>query len=105
MTARMILLAGAAFAALVGSAAAADYDIPWYEAHPAERSDALRRCHNDFRLAQTPECANAEAAAIGAWGAQHKAFVPFKSFDPPTTPIPMPAPVAPPVTTGGDRAA
>src|SRR5690242_3004814 len=75
MTARMILLAAGALAALAGSSLAEDYNIPWFEAHPSERSAMLLRCHNDFRLAQTPECANAEAASIRAWGAQHQPFV------------------------------
>ena len=48
----------------LGSAAMpiADFDIPYFLANPEVHEEMLRRCHNDARLAMTPECENAELA-------------------------------------------
>jgi hypothetical protein len=64
-----IVLAAGVFATPV-----ADFDIPWYQANPAARRDALVRCHNDQRLADTPECRNAELAGTREFYKQFKPF-------------------------------
>jgi hypothetical protein len=46
----------------------ADHDIDWFDAHPAERGEMLRRCHSDYRLADTPICMNAEASGTRELG-------------------------------------
>jgi hypothetical protein len=40
----------------------ADFDIPYFLNNPEIHAETLRRCHNDVRLAMTPECENAELA-------------------------------------------
>ncbi|MGD9617766.1 MAG: hypothetical protein AB7O13_23640 [Alphaproteobacteria bacterium] len=42
-------------------------DIPWCEAHPAERSAVLKQCRDDYRLARSALCANAETAETRAY--------------------------------------
>jgi len=42
-------------------------DIPWFEAHPAERSAVLKQCRDDHRLARSALCANAETAETRAY--------------------------------------
>ena len=42
-------------------------DIPWFEAHPAERSAVLKQCRDDHRLARSAHCANAETAETRAY--------------------------------------
>jgi hypothetical protein len=51
---------------LAVSASALAQDIPWFEAHPAERRAMLKRCRDDYRLARTALCANAETAEARA---------------------------------------
>jgi hypothetical protein len=46
----------------------ADFDIPYFQANPQVREETIRRCRDDYRLAQTPECMNAEAAATRSLG-------------------------------------
>ena len=48
----------------IGGAAVpvADFDIPYFLANPKVHEEMLRRCHNDVRMAVTPECENAERA-------------------------------------------
>lgn len=43
-------------------------DIPYFSANPELRSEMLKRCHNDYALARTPECENAEAAGTLTMG-------------------------------------
>lgn len=74
----------------------ADRDIPYFEKNPAVMRETLRRCHADHRLAQTPECQNAEAAASRGLGR------PLPLERPPEATPPAPPP---PVKKGGDRAA
>ncbi len=49
------------------AALAADYDIPWFEAHTAQRQEALKMCRNDYRYARKAICANAETADARAY--------------------------------------
>ena len=42
-------------------------DIPWFEAHPVERSTVLKQCRDDHRLARGAICANAETAETRAY--------------------------------------
>jgi hypothetical protein len=46
----------------------ADRDIPYFQKNPTVMRETLRKCHQDYRLAQTPECQNAEAAATRGLG-------------------------------------
>lgn len=66
MVARAVLLL-----ALAATPASAQ-TIPWFEAHPQERTTTLRACRDDYRLQATPSgaatCANAEAAEGRAYG-------------------------------------
>ena len=48
-------------------APAAEHDIPWFEANPLARQEWLHRCGNDFRLARSPICGNAEKAEQRAY--------------------------------------
>lgn len=57
--------------AMISSAEAKDRikahrDIPWYETHPVERAEMLRRCHKDTLIGRSPDCANAELGSVGA---------------------------------------
>ena len=74
----------------------ADFDIPYFLANPAVHAETLRRCHNDARLAMTPECENAERAGtrrigrpltspLSLWPQAKK-----KQTDRPTNPVPRP---------------
>jgi hypothetical protein len=68
----------------------ADRDIDWFDAHPKERAEMLKRCHADYQLADTPECMNAEASGTRELGRM-------------TQPI-RPASPAPATKKGGERA-
>ena len=54
-------------AALIAATPAVAQDVPWFEAHPAERRAVLEQCHDDHRLARRPVCANAETAETRAY--------------------------------------
>jgi hypothetical protein len=56
----------------------ADRDIDWFDAHPQERAETLKRCHADYRLADTPECLNAEASGTRELGRMHQPIKPPK---------------------------
>jgi len=56
----------------------AERDIDWFDAHPQERAEMLRRCHADYRLADTPECLNAEASGTRELGRMHQPVRPPK---------------------------
>ena len=45
------LLSAALAAALITAVSALAQDVPWFEANPAARREALARCHDDHRLA------------------------------------------------------
>ncbi len=47
---------------LGGAAVPVDFDIPYFLNNPRNHEETLRRCHDDVRLAATPECENAELA-------------------------------------------
>lgn len=49
-------------------ASALAQDIPWFEAHPAERRAVLERCRDNHRWARRALCANAETAEARAYG-------------------------------------
>ncbi|MGE3280021.1 MAG: EexN family lipoprotein [Alphaproteobacteria bacterium] len=51
-----------ALSLLAVPASALAQTIPWFEAHPAERSAVLKRCRDDHRLGRSALCANAETA-------------------------------------------
>jgi hypothetical protein len=59
---------------------AADYDIPWFVEHSAARLQTLKLCHDDYRLARTPTCENAEAAATRVWGSKLAANDPMTTM-------------------------
>ncbi len=61
----VVLAAVAPSAAIAGE----KFDIPYFVAHPGERTATLQMCHNDYRYAVTLICENAEAAATRVWGA------------------------------------
>jgi hypothetical protein len=85
----------------LGSAAVpvAEFDIPYFLANPKVHEETLRRCHNDVRLAMTPECENAELAGTRRIGRplspQSLKDSPFlRPINPtPRQPKPVPAPV------------
>jgi hypothetical protein len=56
----------------------AERDIDWFDAHPQERAEMLKRCHADYRLADTPECLNAEASGTRELGRMHQPIKPPK---------------------------
>jgi len=72
----------------------AEFDIPWFQAHPEIHEQTLRRCHQDYRLAETAECLNAEAAGTRRMGRPL----------PPLTEERKPAVRPPPATREKDRA-
>jgi hypothetical protein len=72
----------------------ADFDIPYFLANPEIHEETLRRCHNDVRLAMTPECENAELAGTRRIG---------RPLSPRTKQTTRPAP--PPKVEGRDRGA
>jgi hypothetical protein len=55
---------------------AAERDIDWFDAHPQERAQTLRRCHSDYRLADTVECLNAEASGTRDMGRMYQPIKP-----------------------------
>ena len=59
---------------------AEQWDIPWFVQHSDARVQALRLCHNDYRLARTPTCENAEAAADRVWGGRPTGNNPLTSM-------------------------
>jgi hypothetical protein len=63
----------------------AERDINWFDAHPVERGETLKRCHADHRLAQTTECMNAEASGTRQLG---KPLSPGKTPQPTQNPRP-----------------
>lgn len=69
---------------LILSASAYAQNIPWFEAHPAERSAVLKQCRDDHHLARTALCANVETAETRAYYKRRIAPVP-RDFDPPST--------------------
>jgi hypothetical protein len=60
MRAASLTLALSLLAAL--PAAAAEFDIPWFEANPTARAQWLRACRDDTRIARDARCGNAEIA-------------------------------------------
>lgn len=65
---RCILFAVVALAPLAAAHAEARvlHDVPWYEAHDTARKATVQLCESDARIANLPDCNNAEAAAAGA---------------------------------------
>lgn len=63
----LALLAGLACSVSPRPAVAAEFDIPWFEAHLAQRRAWLRACGDDQRVARDPRCANAERAESRAY--------------------------------------
>lgn len=61
-------------------------DIPYFLDNPEVRAETLRRCHNDYALARTPECENAEAASTRTMGR------PLSSWHPDEIPLLVPPP-------------
>ena len=59
----------------------AEFDIPYFLDNPAVLEETLRRCHQDYRLAQMAECRNAEAAGTRRIGRPLPKD--FPSFEPP----------------------
>ena len=59
-----LALAAMLFAA---PALAAEYDVPWYQARPMERTRDLRLCRQDAGLVDTRRCRNAETAETRAY--------------------------------------
>jgi hypothetical protein len=70
----------------------ADFDIPYFLANPKVHEETLRRCHNDARLAATPECENAELAGTRRIG---RPLSPRTKQKKPATPPPVPSPKGP----------
>lgn len=66
------MISGTAFLLALGLGGSAlpvaDFDIPYFQANPQVREQTIRRCREDYRLARTPECMNAEAAATRSLG-------------------------------------
>ena len=57
-------------------------DIPWFEAHPAERSAVLKQCRDDHRLARSALCANTETAEARAFA--RRLWTGWRDPDPPS---------------------
>jgi hypothetical protein len=79
-------------------------DIQFFLDNPKIRAETLRRCHNDYALARTPECENAEAAGTRSMGR------PLSSWRPDEIPLLMPQkksrpsnPQMPTITKGKER--
>lgn len=70
----------------------ADFDIPYFLANPKVHEETLRRCHNDVRLAATPECENAERAGTRRIG---RPLSPRTKQKKPAIPPPVPLPKGP----------
>jgi hypothetical protein len=84
----------------------AEFDIPFFMNNPDIRAETLRRCHNDYALARTPQCENAEAAGTRSMGR------PLSSWNPEDIPLlvrpkksPPPTPPTPVITKGKERGA
>lgn len=43
-------------------------NIPWYQAHKAERESVLRACRTDHRYGRSFDCQNADTAGTLDWG-------------------------------------
>lgn len=73
-----------------------EYDIPFFLDNPTARAEMLKRCHNDYALARTPECENAEAAGTRSMGRplssrsldEMTLLFPQKKSPPPNPPTP-----------------
>lgn len=74
-------------------------DIPYFSANPELRSEMLKRCHNDYALARTPVCENAEAAGTLTMGRPLSSWqeheIPLLLRPKPQAPPPPPATVVP----------
>ena len=70
----------------------ADFDIPYFLANPKVHEEMLRRCHNDVRMAATPECENAELAGTRRMG---RPLTPRTKQKKPTIPPPASLPKGP----------
>lgn len=70
----------------------ADFDIPYFLNNPAIHEETLRRCHNDVRLAATPECENAERAGTRRIG---RPLAPRTKQKNPVAPMRVPLPRGP----------
>lgn len=62
MTVRAVILALPALAALAAPVAAEAFDVPWFEANPADRMKMLQDCRNDHRVGRLAVCENAVSA-------------------------------------------
>ena len=71
----------------------ADFDIPYFLANPTVHEEMLRRCHNDVRMAATPECENAELAGTRRLGRSLSPMT--KQKKPAIPPPPAPKPKGP----------
>src|SRR5690349_19817749 len=75
----------------------ADFDIPWYMDHPAERRALIAECQNDWRLAQSWTCNNAQAAELRSTSIeelkkdQEEARANARKWDIPGDPVPKPS--------------
>jgi hypothetical protein len=88
----MIGAASLLLALRIGGAAVpvADFDIPYFLANPEIHAETLRRCHNDVRLAMTPECENAELAGTRRIGRPIPPGFGKPPADQSTKPVPLP---------------
>jgi hypothetical protein len=68
----------------------ADFDIPYFLNNPKIHEETLRRCHQDYRLAMTPECENAKAAGTRRIGRPLSPLTEEKKPAAPSIPIPKP---------------
>lgn len=69
------------------AAMAAEHDIPWFQAHPAERGAWLRKCRDDMRLGQDPVCGNAQKAEDRERARKIAPSSPIPGFDPTESPL------------------
>lgn len=85
----------------------AEHDIPWFVDRPEIRSETLRKCHNDVRLARTDMCRNAEKAGSRTIGRPLSDTMPTdKQKRQQPAPQTAPGPPAPSISNKGeDRAA
>jgi hypothetical protein len=75
---------------LGGAAVPVDFDIPYFLNNPRSHEETLRRCHDDVRLAATPECENAELAGTRRMGRPLSPWTKTKKLvAPPPAPLPM----------------
>lgn len=68
-------------------AMAAEHDIPWFQAHPAEREIWLQKCRDDMRLGQDPVCGNAQKAEDRERAKKIAPSSPIPDFDPTESPL------------------